>query len=182
MFDFGELKTKSVEIEKWLSNELSGIRTGRASSAILDFVQVEAYGGRMAVRELANIITEDAKSLRVEPWDKSVGKSIEKAITISNLGLSVSPFENGLRIIFPELTSERREQFIKVIKQKLEEARVSIRGLRDKTGKTIDEKEKNGGMSEDDKFRSKEEMQKIIDEVGRKLEEMALKKEQEMKI
>lgn len=182
MFDFGELKQKGQEIEKWFSGELASIRTGRANSAILDFIQVEAYGSKMAIKELANIITEDAKTLRVEPWDMSVGKSIEKAITISNLGLSVAPFEKGLRIIFPELTSERREQFIKVIKQKLEEARMSLRSLRDKTGKAIEEKEKSGGMGEDDKFRLKEEMQKIIDGFNRKLEETAEKKEQEMKI
>ena len=181
MFDFSELKEKGQEIEKWLTNELSVIRTGRASSAILDFVQVEAYGSKMAIKELANIITEDVKTLRIEPWDQSVGKSIEKAINNSNLGLSVAPFEKGLRIIFPELTSERREQFIKVIKQKLEEARVSVRNLREKTWKAIEEKEKNGGMGEDDKFRLKDEMQKVIDGVGKKLEEMALKKEQEMK-
>jgi ribosome recycling factor len=181
MFDFAELKEKSKEIEKWLTNELSVIRTGRATSVILDFIQVEAYGSRMAIKELANIITEDVKTLRIEPWDASVGKSVEKAINNSNLGLSVAPFEKGLRIIFPELTSERREQFIKVIKQKLEEAKVSIRGLRDKTWKAVEEKEKEGGMGEDDKFRLKEEMQKIIDETGRKLEELAGKKELEMK-
>lgn len=181
MFDFGELKTKIKEVENWLSKELSAIRTGRASSAILDFVQVEAYGSKMAVRELANIITEDAKTIRIEPWDLSVGKSIEKAIISSNLGLSVSPFDKGLRIIFPDLTTERREQFVKVLKQQLEEAKVSIRGLRDKTWKVIEEKEKAGGMGEDDKFRLKEEMQKIVDESNNKLEEIAEKKEREIK-
>jgi len=181
MFDFSDLKQKSKEIENWLSNELSVIRTGRATSVILDFVQVDAYGSKMAIKELANIVTEDAKTLRVEPWDMNIGKSIEKAINNSNLGLSVAPFERGLRIIFPELTSERREQFIKVIKQKLEEAKVSMRSLRDKIWKAIEEKEKEGGMGEDDKFRLKEEMQKIIDQTIQKLEEHAQKKESEMK-
>lgn len=181
MFDFSELKTKSKDIENWLAKELSVIRTGRANSAILDFVQVEAYGSKMAIKELANIVVEDAKSVRIEPWDMTVGKSIEKAITTSNLGLSVAPFDKGLRIIFPELTSERREQFVKVVKNKLEEGKVTLRTLRDKTGKAIDEKEKSGGMGEDDKFRLKEEMQKIIDEVNRKMEELAAKKEIEIK-
>ena len=181
MFDFGELKTKSKEVENWLTKELSVIRTGRATSAILDFVQVEAYGSKMSIKELANIVVEDAKTVRIEPWDMTVGRSIEKAIGISNLGLSVAPFEKGLRIIFPELTAERREQFIKVAKQQLEEAKVSLRNLRDKTGKAIEEKEKAGGMGEDDKFRLKEEMQKIIDESSRKLEELTEKKEKEIK-
>ena len=138
MFDFSELKTKSKEIENWLAKEYSVIRTGRATPTILDFVQVEAYGSRMTIKELANILVEDAKTVRIEPWDATVGKSIEKAITASNLGLSVAPFEKGLRIIFPQLTSERREQFIKVANQKLEEAKVSMRTLRDRTWKMIE--------------------------------------------
>ena len=180
MFNFGELKENVKGVEEWLSKELSVIRTGKATVSILDFVQVEAYGSKMAIKELASVMVEDAKTVRIEPWDMSIGKSIEKAINLSNLGLSVAPSEKGLRIIFPDLTSERREQFIKVVKGKLEEARVSLRGLRDKTSKAIDEKEKSGGMGEDDKFRFKEEMQKIIDEAGKKLEELATRKEKEI--
>jgi ribosome recycling factor len=181
MFDFSELKEKSKEVENWLSKELSVIRTGRATSAILDFVQVEAYGSKMSIKELANITVEDAKTVRIEPWDMTVGKSIEKAIGVSNLGLSVAAFDKGLRIIFPELTAERREQFVKVVKQQFEEAKVSLRNLRDKTWKSIEEKEKAGGMGEDDKFRLKEEMQKVIDGSGKNMTEMAEKKEKEIR-
>jgi ribosome recycling factor len=180
MFDFLELKEKSKDIENWLAKELSVVRTGRATPVILDFVQVEAYGSKMSIKELATIVVEDAKTVRVEPWDANVGKNIEKAINSSNLGLSVAPFEKGLRIIFPELTAERRSQFVKVVGQQLEEAKVSMRSLRDKTWKTIEEKEKSGGMGEDDKFRLKEEMQKIIDTSSRKLEELAERKESEI--
>jgi ribosome recycling factor len=168
MFNFNDLKEKIKGVEEWLQKEFSVIRTGRATPMILDFVQVEAYGQKMSIKELANISVEDAKTVKIEPWDQSVAKSIEKAITTSNLGLSLAPFEKGLRIIFPELTSERREQFVKVVKSKLEEARVSLRGLRDKTWKEIEEKEKAGGMGEDDKFRLKEDLQKIIDEANQK--------------
>lgn len=181
MFNFNDLKEKLRGVEDWFQKELSAVRTGRATVAILDFVTVEAYGQKMAIKELANILVEDVRTVRIEPWDQNVGKSIEKAITVSNLGLSVAPFEKGLRIIFPELTSERREQFVKVVKSKLEEGKISIRNLRDKTSKEIDEKEKGGGMGEDDKFRLKEEMQKIIDESVKKLESLALKKETEIR-
>lgn len=181
MFNFNDLKEKIKGVEEWLQKEFSVIRTGRATPMILDFVQVEAYGQKMSIKELANISVEDAKTVKIEPWDQSVAKSIEKAITTSNLGLSMAPFEKGLRIIFPELTSERREQFVKVVKSKLEEARVSLRGLRDKTWKEIEEKEKAGGMGEDDKFRLKEDLQKIIDEANQKLEMVADKKEIEIK-
>ena len=182
MFDFSELKNKSKDIEAWLIKELSTIRTGQATPAILDFVQIEAYGSKMSIKELANLLVEDVKTVRIEPWDITIGKSVEKAITASNLGLSVAPFEKGLRVIFPELTAERREQFIKVARDKLEEAKISLRTLRDKTWKTIEEKEKSGGMGEDDKFRFKDEMQKIVNESVKKLEDLATKKETEIKI
>lgn len=181
MFNFNELKQKIKEVEEWLSKEFIAIRTGRASASILDSLEIEAYGSRMSVRELANILIEDAKTIKVEPWDLSVGKNIEKAITVSNLGLSVSPYDKGLRIIFPELTAERREQFVKIARAKLEEARVSLRGLRDKTSKEIEIKEKAGGMGEDEKFRLKDEMQKIIDEANQKLDSLTEKKEQEIR-
>jgi len=181
MFDFSELKQKSLDVEEWLSKELSAIRTGKATPTILDFVQVEAYGSKMPIRELANMVVEDAKTVRLEPWDANVGKDIEKAIVASNLGLSVAPFDKGIRIIFPELTAERREQFKKVARNKFEEGKVSLRNLRDKISKSIDEKEKAKEIGEDDKFRLKEEMQKIIDESNKKLEELVVKKEEEIK-
>ncbi len=181
MQNFNELKTKITEIEEWLRKELSLIRTGKAAPSILDFVQVEAYGSRMGIRELANITIEDSKTVKVEPWDMTLGKAIEKGIEASNLGLSLSPYDKGIRVIFPELTSERREQFVKIVKGKLEEARVSLRGARDKVSKQIEEKEKEGSMGEDDKFRAKEEMQKYIDACGKNLEEIATKKETEIR-
>jgi ribosome recycling factor len=176
-----------------LHHDLAGFRTGRASTALLSGVmvdaygvstplqQIDAYGQKMGIKELANISIEDVKTVKIEPWDQSVSKSIEKAITNSNLGLSVAPFEKGLRIIFPDLTAERREQFAKVVRSKLEEARISLRGLRDKTWKEIEEKEKSGGMGEDDKFRLKEELQKMIDAANQALENLASKKEAEIK-
>ncbi len=181
MYNFSELKEKVSQIEVWLTKELANIRTGRATPIILDSIFVDAYGSKMSLKEVANIILEDVRSIRVEPWDASLTKAIEKSIVTSNLGLSAVPFEKGVRIIFPELTSERREQLAKVVKQKLEEARVSLRALREKIWNEIQEKEKEGGMGEDDKFRFKEELQNTIDQSGKKLEEMSLKKELEIK-
>ncbi len=181
MFNPNELKEKCAGVEKWLQSELSSIRTGRAAPAILDFVQVEAYGQNMSIKELANITMEDAKTIKIEPWDQGVMKAIEKSITTSNLGLSTAPFEKGIRVIFPELTSERREQFIKAAKNKLEEARISLRGLRDKTLKELEEKEKSGSISEDDRFRFKTDVQKVIDDCSSKLSDVAERIEAEIK-
>lgn len=181
MFNFKELKDEMAKVEEWLRKEFSLIRTGRAAPAILDHVLVEAYGSKMVIRELASVSVEDPKTIRIEPWDKSQSKAIEKSLQEADLGISINVDEKGLRVIFPELTSERREQFAKIIKNKLEEARISIRGARDKTWEEIQQKEKQGGMGEDDKFRLKDEMQKIIDEANKKMEEMAEKKETEIK-
>ncbi|HEY4515796.1 MAG TPA: ribosome recycling factor [Candidatus Paceibacterota bacterium] len=176
MFNFGPTKDKVKEVEEWLQKEFSQIRTGRASPSILDSVQVQAYGSRMQLRELASVLVEDPRTIRVEPWDKSQGKEIEKAVIASNLGLSVNVDDKGLRIIFPELTSERREQFVKVAKQKLEEARISLRSIRDKVWDEIQAKEKQGGMGEDEKFRLKDDLQKIVDDTNTKLDELLERK------
>lgn len=181
MYNFVDFKDKAEQVENWLSKELATIRTGRATPVILDSITIDAYGSKMALKEVANIILEDVRSIKVEPWDSSLIKAVEKAITTSNLGLSAAPYDKGVRIIFPELTSERREQLAKVVKQKLEEARVTLRSHREKTVKEIEEKEKQGGMGEDDKFRLKDELQKHVDAAGKKLEDMAEKKEAEIK-
>jgi len=181
MYNFSPFKEKTKEAENWLVKEFSQLRTGRAAPTILNAVQVEAYGGRIEVKELATVLIEDARTIRVEPWDKTQSKIIEKAIISSNLGLSVNSDDRGLRIIFPELTSERREQLIKVAKQKLEEARMTLRSMRDKTWEEIQAKEKEGGMGEDEKFRFKDELQKFVDQTNKNLEELFERKAVEIK-
>ena len=180
IYDFKNLKTKIQGAEEWLKKEYSVLRTGVASPAILDGVQVEAYGTRMHINQCASIGIEDARVIRVTPYDKSQAKEIEKAITAANLGVSVAVDDKGVRIFFPELTGEKREAFVKSAKLKLEDARVNIRSIRDETVKDIEAKEKEGGMGEDDKFRFKAEMQKLIDEGNKNLETLFEKKEKEI--
>lgn len=176
-YSFSQFSQKTVDIANWLQNEFSTIRTGRATPNILDGVSVEAYGSRMSIREVASVSTEDAKTLRIVPWDMSQVKNIEKGIQDAELGLSVSTDEKGLRISFPDLTSERRLSLVKLLKQKHEEARISLRMERERTKGDIDSKEKAGEMGEDDKFRAVAELQKLVDEANKKLDEMAQKKE-----
>jgi ribosome recycling factor len=180
IYDFKVLKEKAKGVEEWLKKEYLVIRTGMASPAILDNVLVEVYGQRMMINQMASIAVEDARVLRISPWDKSQGKEIEKAITSANLGVSVQTDDKGVRVFFPELTSERREILKKTAKAKLEDAKVSLRSIRDEIWENIQEKEKEGGMGEDDKFRFKNEMQKIIDESVRNLEVTLGKKEKEI--
>ncbi len=163
-YDFKILKEKTKGVEEWLKKEYQVIRTGSASPAILDNVLVEVYGQRMPINQMAGISVEDARVLRINPWDKAQSKEIEKAITAANLGVSVQTDDKGVRVFFPELTSDRRELLKKTAKSKLEDAKVSLRAVRDEIWNAIQEKEKEGGMGEDDKFRFKNEMQKNIDD------------------
>ncbi|MBA3733195.1 ribosome recycling factor [Patescibacteria group bacterium] len=179
-YNFTEFKQNIKETEEWLKREFGTIRTGRASPAILDGVKVEAYGSDMPISQLANISVEDARMIRITPWDMTIAKAIEKAIVTSDLGLSVALDEKGLRVMFPELTSDRRSSLIKIAKQKLEDARVTLRTERERVIKDIDRLEKEGGMSEDEKFRFKAELQKFLDDAGRGLEEIFSKKEKEI--
>ncbi len=179
-YNFEQLKHAIVETESWLKKEFASLRTGRASPAILDIVTVESYGSRMQINQVAGISIEDVRTIRIVPWDMSQVKAIEKAIIDSNLGLSVSVDDKGVRAIFPELTSERRMSLVKVLKQKTEEAKITLRKERDRVKTDIEAKEKEGGMGEDEKFRHIADMQKLIDEGNAKLEASAEKKETEI--
>ena len=162
---------------EWLKSEYSGLNTGRAMPALLDAVQVEAYGSKTNIQSLATISVEDPKTLRVVPWDKSVAKEIDRAVRESNLGLSVALDGTGLRLSFPELTSERRLILAKLAKEKLEEARIKVRNERQKMLNQIDRSD----SGDDEKKRLKNELQKLVDDVNKKLEDLAAAKNAEIK-
>ncbi len=179
-YDFSQLKLKIKDTEEWLKKELAGIRTGRANMSVLDSIQVESYGSYMPINQLANVSIEDVRTIRISPWDSSVLKAIEKAITNSNLGLSTAIDDKGMRLFFPELTGERRAMLVKVAKEKMEDARIALRKERESAWDDIQAEEKEGNISEDEKFRAKEEMQKYIDLGNNNLESLFAKKEQEI--
>jgi ribosome recycling factor len=179
-YNFTKLKTDLAATESWLQKELGAIRTNRANPSILDSVRVEAYGSDMPISGVASMTNEDPRTIRITPWDQALVKSIEKSITVANLGVSVSVDDKGIRVSFPELTSERRKDIVKVAKEKLEQAKIQTRKHRDEVNKDIDAKEKQGGMSEDEKFRFKADAQKMIDDSTKKLSDMMDKKEKEI--
>lgn len=179
-YNFATFKQKTKDLEDWLKRELSGIRTGRATPAILDVVKVDAYGSEMSISSLANISVEDARMIRIVPWDAGQAKAIEKGIMLANLGLSVAVDDKGLRVTFPELTSDRRASLVKVAKGKLEDARITLRNEREKVLKDAESQQKEGKISEDEKFRIKTELQKLVDEAGKVLDEVFSKKEKEI--
>lgn len=179
-YDFIEFKQASTSALDWLKKEYSSIRTNQVTSSILDAVSVEVYGSHMPINQVASILGAGPKSLLITPWDNSVASNIDRAIRESNLGLSVSLDAQGVRVFFPELTSERRVFLTKMVKEKLEEARIRVRTEREQSLEIMERKEKDGSLSKDDKFRLKNELQKLVDEANRKLEEWALKKEKEI--
>ena len=163
-----------------MSKEYNQLNIGRASPMVLDGVCVESYGARVPLKNVSTIAIEDPKTLRILPFDKSQVKEIEKAINVSNLGLSVATDDIGIRVIFPQLTTETRQTLIKVLKEKLEEARITVRRERERVWRDTETKEKEGKLTEDEKFRAKEDLQKIIDETNKNLGTSFEKKEKEV--
>ncbi|OGI64423.1 ribosome recycling factor [Candidatus Nomurabacteria bacterium RIFCSPHIGHO2_01_FULL_40_20] len=178
-YNFSNFKAEVKKIEDFLSKEYNQLNIGRASPMALDGISVESYGAYTPLKNVASIAIEDPKTLRISPWDKSQIKGIEKAIAGANLGLSLAVDEAGIRVIFPQLTTENRQSLVKVLKEKLEEARISVRRLREEIWEDIQEQEKAGKMTEDEKFRAKDDLQKIIDETNKNLEAIFSKKEKE---
>ncbi len=179
-YNFSNLKTELKKIEEFLGKEYSQLNVGRASPLVLDGVSVDSYGSYVPLKNVASISIEDPKTLRIAPWDKNQIKDIEKAIVTSDLGLSVATDDVGIRVIFPQLTTETRERSVKVLKEKLERSRITVRKEREHVWDEIQTKEKGGEITEDEKFRAKDELQKIIDEVNKNLEMIFEKKEKEV--
>jgi len=179
-YNFSNFKNELKKVGEFLSKEYSQLNIGRASPMILDGVSVESYGSYVPLKNVASISIEDPKTLRIAPWDKSQIKGIEKAIAGANLGLSVATDDLGIRVIFPQLTTETRQTLVKVLKEKLEEQRIIVRKERERIWDEIQKLEKEGKMTEDEMFRAKEELQKIITETNGNLEATFEKKEREV--
>ncbi len=175
-YNFTSTKEEFKKIEEWLRTEYSSLHTGRATPIVLDGISIESYGSFQPVKNVASISVEDPKTLRVVPWDKTHTKEIEKAVQAADIGLSVATDDQGLRIIFPMLTTENRQRLVKVLKEKMEDARISIRKARENT---LDEIKANE-LPEDDEFRAKDELQKLVDEANASLEAVFQKKETEV--
>ncbi len=167
-------KLELKKVEEWLGKEYSQVHTGRATPLVLDSVSIESYGARTPLKNSASITIEDPKTLRIAPWDKNQIKDIESAITAANLGLSVASDSDGVRVIFPMLTTENRSKLAKILKEKLEDARISVRKERG------DEMDKTKDLNEDDQKRAKEDIQKCVDEANKILEGIFAKKEMEV--
>jgi ribosome recycling factor len=173
-------KAELNEVLEHLKKELLSLRSGRAQSAIVENVQVEAYGVTTPLKQLASLSISDAKSILIEPWDKSIMKSIEKALGYANLGLAV--INNGDKIIaqVPPMTEENRKNLIKVVGEKAEEAKISLRQIRDEIKSSILEAEKNNDITQDDKFKFLADLDNFISDYNKKVDVMVVEKEKEI--
>jgi len=179
-YDFSHAKELLKETSDWFAHELLSIRTGRASPSILDGVRVESYGSQTPLQHVGSVSVSDPRSLLITPWDKSQIKAIEAALQAANLGLGISSDSSGIRVTFPVLTSETRTTLMKLAKQRMEDARIRVRQAREKVWDDIQAKESAGEIPEDEKFRAKEALQKLVDEANEALASMIERKEKEI--
>lgn len=175
-----QMLSRMDETVQVVKNDLGTVRTGRAKPSLVEGVKVEAYGGMMEVRELASITAPDPTLIVVTPWDKSLVNAISKGIAVSDLHLN--PVVDGVtvKVPVPALTQERREELVKVVKQKIESGKVILRQVRTETKDEIEALEGKPGVSEDDVKRWLEEMQKTVDKYMGMVEELGEEKEQEV--
>lgn len=180
-YDFSNFKKSVEETEEWFKNEADLLRTGRATPALIENIKVDYYGAKNLLKSIASISVEDARTLRVKPWDMEAIMPIEQAVGASELGVQAITEKDLIRVVFPELTEERRQSLLKLLREKLEEAKISLRREREEVWRDIQDKEKDKEISEDDKFRFKDALQDFTGGAVKKLEEISSKKEEEIK-
>ena len=175
-----ELKLRMDGALKVLDNELKGLRTGRASTNLLDPVHVEAYGSRMPLSQVATVSVPDSRMLSVQVWDKSMVKAVEKAIVEANLGLNPATDGQSIRLAIPPLSEERRKELAKLAGKYGENTKVSIRNVRRDGMEELKKLEKAGIISEDDLHTTGDEIQKLTDKEVENVEKAVKQKEQEI--
>ena len=172
-----EKATKAVE---HTAHEFAAINTGKANPGMVEGIMVEAYGSQMALREMAAITTPDARTIAIQPWDKSVLKAVEKAILTSNIGITPAIMGDIIRLPLPELTGERRQELVKVASRHAEEGRVAVRNARRDAMDAIKKLQKDGDITEDDLKRGEKDIQTITDDSIKKINDLLAAKEKDL--
>lgn len=163
-----------------LEHDLSGIRTGRAHPGLVEKIHVEYYGSDTPLMQLASISVPEPRSLLIKPFDKSTLKAVEKAILASDLGLTPNNDGQAIRLNLPALTEERRRDLVKLVHHRLEEARVAMRNVRRDSMKDLKEFESEKMVSEDERKRGEEDLQKMVDKLVAEIDTIGKRKEQEI--
>jgi ribosome recycling factor len=175
------LRPKMDEVISKLNEDLRTIRTGKANPSLIENVPVSYYGTQTPLKQMANISAPDATLLVVQPWDANSLGDIEAAIRNSNLGLNATNDGRVVRIALPPLTEERRMEFIKIIHQKAEGARITLRNLRKDSWEEVQRLQKEGQLTEDDRYRGEADLNKLIEDYNKKIDNLVESKEKELK-
>ena len=175
-----EAEEKMLKTEEVVQKEFAGVRTGKASPSLVDNILVEVYGSNMRIRELAGITTPEPRMLMIQPWDAAALHPIEKAIQKSNLGLNPVVQGKFIRIVLPDLSQERRQEFVKLVKKMAEDGRVAIRHVRRDALEHLKKEGKGGGVTEDDVETAEKEVQKLTDQYSAKIDAHVAHKEKEI--
>lgn len=177
------IESKKQDLDKTVEHlfaEMGKIRTGRANPALVENLMVDYYGSKTPLKQVASINAPEARLLVIQPWDKDALVAIESAIRESDLNLNPNNDGQVIRINIPSLTEERRKELVKLLNQKAEDAKISVRTVREEAWKEIQNIEKEGKISEDDKFSGKDQLQKVVDEYNKKIDEIRERKEKEI--
>ncbi|MGA2029144.1 MAG: ribosome recycling factor [Verrucomicrobiota bacterium] len=175
-----EAEEKMIKTEQVVVNEFAGVRTGKASASLVENIMVEVYGSQMRIRELAGITTPEPRLLVIQPWDVTSVQHIEKAIQKSNLGLSPAVQGKVIRLAFPELSTERRQEFVKIVKKMSEDGRVAIRHVRRDAIELLKKEKTSGGVGEEETEHAEKEIQKLTDQYIAKIDGHVVHKEKEI--
>jgi ribosome recycling factor len=175
-----EAEEKMGKTEEVVTHEFAGIRTGKASAGLVENVQVDVYGSTMRIRELAGITTPESRVIMIQPWDAGTIHAIEKAIQKANLGLNPSVDKKYIRIVLPELSTERRNEFVKIVRKLTEDGRVAVRHVRRDAMEHLKKLAKDGGVPEDQEKSAEKEIQKLTDQYIAKIDAHLAHKEKEI--
>ena len=180
MSDYPEFENKMKKTTEVLKSELDAVRAGRANAAVLSQISVDYYGVPTPIQQVANISVPDPRSLMIQPWDASLLKGIEKAILASDLGINPQNDGRVIRLVFPQLTEERRKELAKQVKKYGEEAKVAVRNVRRDAMEKYKKQQKASEITEDDYKNVEKDIQKLTDDYIKEVEAIAAKKEKEL--
>lgn len=175
-----DLKQKAQNTIDHLKSEIASLRTGRATPALIEDLEVDYYGSKTPLKAMAAISNPEPRTLVIQPWDKGAMQLIEKAIQASPLGINPIADRDVIRLSIPPLNEERRKELVKLLGRYIEDARISVRKEREDSLRVIDHQFKAKEISEDERFRQRSDIQKIVDEINKKIEDIAAAKEKEI--
>ena len=180
MAEIKEFETRMIKTTEVLATQFAAVRAGRANAAVLDQIEVDYYGVPTPIRQIASISTPDPRSLVIQPWDGSTLKLIEKAILMSDLGINPQNDGRQIRLVFPQLTEERRKELAKQVRKYGEDAKVAMRNVRRDAMDKFKKEQKKGDITEDDLKDLEKDLQKLIDDYTKKVDKQIEAKEKEL--